>query len=440
MEFQSSVNEVDEVTREVVVSIGASELSRTVGESLAKLQRTVRIKGFRPGKAPLALVRKLHAKSETDRVINSLINESLTSVIRDSNLVTCGNPNVTLKSRGDGDSNLEYTAQVFLYPKIEIDLDTPFEVEIGQVPSVEEALEEALKGFMRQRVEFVPLADSRDVVQSGDGVTIVVKPKPEMEEGVAGTEKSVQETEETFIFGKREIPEDIEEQFAGRKVGETFELKIKGSEENPEVQPKALVAEIRKISQPVFPELTDEWVKGLGEGVETVEKLKEEFRERSAFLRARANENEIDRRILDQLESRASFKIPEFMIYDAIAAAHLKGKDHYWVSVKEMVHGLPETTRDQVVSDANRRVRNSLLLSEIGRLLEAEIDDEFFNEYVSRCINEFKFGIRHFNQEESERFSNNERMRREARSALIFEKLRARANVREVAPVSGDNA
>ena len=140
MEFQSSVNEVDEVTREVVVSIGASELSRTVGERLAKLQRTVNIKGFRPGKAPLSLVTKLHAESEKDRAVNALIKESLTSVIRDSNLVTCGDPNVTLKSRGEGDSNLEYTAQVFLYPKIEIDLDMPFDVEIPQMPSVDEAV------------------------------------------------------------------------------------------------------------------------------------------------------------------------------------------------------------------------------------------------------------------------------------------------------------
>ena len=436
MEFQSSVNEVDEVTREVVVSIGASELSRTVGERLVKLQRTVSIKGFRPGKAPLSLVTKLHAESEKDRAVNALINESLRTVIRDSKLVTCGDPNVTLKSRGEGDSNLEYIAQVFLYPKIEIDLDTPFEVEIPQILSVDGAVQEAVDGFLRQRVEFRPLADSRDVVQPGDGVTIVAKPKPGSDGATEG--ESVPETEETFIFGKKEIPEDIEEQFAGRKVGEIFELKIKGPQETPEAEPTVLVAEIRRISQPVFPELTDEWIKGLGEGVETVEEFKGGFRQRSAFLRTRAIDNAVDGRILEQLELRASFKIPEFMIYDTIAASHLKGKDNYWVSVKEMVHRLPEETRDQVVADATRRVRNSLLLSEIGRLLEVEVNDELFQEYVSRCLEEFKFGVRQFNQQESERFSNPERMRMEARSALVFEKLRTKANVREVTPVVGE--
>jgi len=439
MEFQSSVNEVDEVTREVVVSICASELSRTVGERLAKLQRTVSIKGFRPGKAPLALVKKLHAESEKDRAINALINESLSSVIKDSNLVTCGNPNVTLRSKGEGDSNIEYTAQVFLYPKIEIDLETSFEVEIEEIPSVEQAVNESIEKFLRKHVEFQPLAESRDTAQSGDALTIVVRPKPETEE-VAGNEEHVQGNEETFIFGKKEVPQDIEDQFAGKKVGEPFELKIKGSNENPDVEQKVLIAEIKQISTPVYPELTDEWVKGLGEGLQSVEELKEQFREGSAFVRARAFESAIDNKILEQLEARAPFKIPEFMIYDSIAASYLKGKDNYWVSVKEMVQGLPEETRDQVISDATRRVRNSLLLSEIARMLEVEINDQSFQEYVSRCLQEFKFGLRQFNQQESERFSNPDRMKMEARTALTFEKLRAKAKEREVAPESGDKA
>lgn len=439
MEFQSSVNEVDEVTREVVVSIGASELSRTVGERLVKLQRTVSIKGFRPGKAPLALVKKLHAESEKDRAINALINESLSSVIKDSNLITCGNPNVTLKSRGDGDTNLEYTAQVFLYPKIEIDLDTAFEVEIEKIPSVEEAVEESIHKFLRKHVEFQPYDESHGTVQAGDGVTIVVKPKSENVEG-AGSEEKVQGTEETFIFGKEEIPQDIEEQFAGRKAGETFELNIKGSNENPDAEPKVLIAEIRNISKPVFPELTDEWVKGLGEGVQTVAELKDQFREGSAFIRARACESAIDNKIIEQLEARASFKVPEFMIYDSIAVSYLQGKDHYWVSVKEMVQGLPEVTRDQLIADATQRVRNSLLFSEIARRLEVEMNDLLFQEYVSRCLQEFKFGLRQFNQQESERFSNPDRMKMEARTALTFEKLRAKANVQEVASSGSDKA
>lgn len=439
MEFQSSVNEVDEVTREVVVSIGASELSRTVGERLVKLQRTVSIKGFRPGKAPLALVKKLHAESEKDRAINALINESLSSVIKDSNLTTCGNPNVTLRSRGEGDSNLEYTAQVFLYPKIEIDLETSFEVEIEKIPSVEEGVEESIQKLLRKYAEFQPLGDGRDTVQTGDAVTVIVRPKTATEE-VAVDGEQAQGTEETFILGNKEVPQDMEEQFVGRKAGETFELKIKGATDAPDAEQKVLVAELKRISKPVYPELTDEWVKGLGDGLQTVEELKERFREGSAFVRARAYESAVDNRILEQLEARAPFKIPEFMIYDSIAASYLKGKDNYWVSVKEMVQGLPEETRDQLIAEANRRVRNSLLLSEIARMLEVEITDQLFQEYVSRSLQEFKFGLRQFNQQESERFSNPERMKMEARTALTFEKLRAKANVREVASEGKEQA
>ena len=444
MEFQSSVNEVDEVTREVVVSIGASELSRTVSERLAKLQRTVSIKGFRAGKAPLALVTKLHAEGEKDRAINTLINETLSSVIRDSNLKTCGEPNVTVQSKGDGETNLEYTAQVFLYPTIEIDLDTPFEIEIEQIPSVDEAVEEAIKGFLRRHVVFQPISDSRDVLQHGDGVVISVRPKVDsaVETAENQTEEKAQQSvaEETFIYGNKEIPEDLENQFAGKRVGEIFELETKASEENSDAEPKKntepkkLIVEIKKITQPVFPELTDEWVRQLNEGIESVEELKNGFRERSVFLRDKASGNSIDAKLLEQINARASFKIPEFMIYDTIASSHFKkGVDHYWVSVKQMVQGLPEDLRNQTVADAHRRVKNSLILSEISRILEVELTEEAFKEYVSRSLEEFKFGIRTFNQQESERFSNPEQMKIEARSSLIFEKLRLKANVREVA-------
>src|SRR5688572_20250448 len=114
-----SVETLPGLERRIEVSVPATRVRQQVDARLLKVSRTVRIKGFRPGKAPIHVVRKHYGREVRDEVVSDLIRETFAEALRQEKLQPAGGPRIEPQKSGEPD-DLRYTATFEVYPQIEL--------------------------------------------------------------------------------------------------------------------------------------------------------------------------------------------------------------------------------------------------------------------------------------------------------------------------------
>ncbi len=114
-----SVEKLPGLERRLEVSVPATRVRQQVDARLLKVSRTVRIKGFRPGKAPIHVVRKHYGRDVQQEVISDLIRETFAEALQQEKLQPAGGPRIEPQKTGEPDG-LRYTATFEVYPQIEL--------------------------------------------------------------------------------------------------------------------------------------------------------------------------------------------------------------------------------------------------------------------------------------------------------------------------------
>ena len=114
-----SVETLPGLERRIEVSVPATRVRQQVDARLLKVSRTVRIKGFRPGKAPIHVVRKHYGREVRDEVVSDLIRETFAEALRQEKLQPAGGPRIEPQKTGEPD-DLRYTATFEVFPQVEL--------------------------------------------------------------------------------------------------------------------------------------------------------------------------------------------------------------------------------------------------------------------------------------------------------------------------------
>ena len=128
-----SVEKLPGLERRLDVSVPAIRVRQQVDARLLKASRTARIKGFRPGKAPIHVVRKHYGRDVQQEVISELIRETFAEALRQEKLQPAGAPRIEPQKTGEPDG-LRYTATFEIYPQIE--LDDPAKIRLTRPTAV----------------------------------------------------------------------------------------------------------------------------------------------------------------------------------------------------------------------------------------------------------------------------------------------------------------
>jgi trigger factor len=116
MDFQSSVVDIDEVTKQISVTVPKERVAKEYETSVVSVSKSAKLNGFRPGKVPRHMVERLMGDRIRYDVTNRLINESLRGAFEQHKLEVVGEPEVDLKEMEPAKA-LEFTAKVALYPQ-----------------------------------------------------------------------------------------------------------------------------------------------------------------------------------------------------------------------------------------------------------------------------------------------------------------------------------
>ncbi|MDE2165730.1 MAG: trigger factor [Alphaproteobacteria bacterium] len=362
---------------EFTVVVAADEIEKQIQDRLAEIGRSVRLPGFRPGKAPLALLKKRYGPSVMGEVVERAVNDSSSAMIREHKLRPALQPKIEIVSFNEG-KDLEYKLAVEVLPEIgPVSLDgIAVERWKADVPDAE--IDQALERIAKQQRKSTPVdraAEKTDFLRIDFKGTV---------DGVAFPGGSA----ENYLLelGSGSFIPGFEDQLSGAKAGEarTVTVTFPADYGNTELAGKAAeftvtVKEVRQAeAQPVDESLAT------AVGMENLAELRQAVRERLEREYSGVARQKLKRELLDQLAARYSFAVPAGMLDIEF--------EHLWREVETERKRAQETgapdpelgkSDDELKTEfralSERRVRLGLLLNEVGRANSITVAAEELN-------------------------------------------------------------
>ncbi|KGT74957.1 trigger factor [Bradyrhizobium japonicum] len=376
---------------EFKISVPASDLDAKAGAKLVDLKDKVRINGFRPGKVPVAHLKKVYGRSVMAETIDQTIRDTNTQLFSDRGFRLATEPKITMPTEQaeveellNGKTDLTYTVAIEVVPAIALADFKSFQVEKPVADVSDTDVDEAIKRIADTNRGYAAKAEGAKA-ESGDRVTINFKGTINGEVFEGGTGEGIQVAigSNTFIPG-------FEEQLTGIGAGETRTLKVSFPKNymNDKLagQPAEFETTATSIEAPQDVAIDDEFAKTLG--LESLDKLKEAARERLAAEFAGATRQRVKRALLDRLDEAHRFEAPPSLVDEEF--------NLMWNSVKAEMDSAGKTFADEDTTEdaakeeyrkiADRRVRLGLVLSEIGEKNKITVtDDEVGRAVIERA-------------------------------------------------------
>ena len=377
----------DGLKREFQVQVPAADLEARVSERLGELKDRVQLRGFRPGKVPVAHLKKIYGKAVMAETIEALIRELNAQIVSERGLKLAMEPKVTIPNEETevakvlgGQSDLAYTVALEILPKIELGDFKGIKLE-RQVAEVTDAqVEEALGRIAEQNRPFAPKGEGAKV-DKGDRVVIdftgTLDGAPF--EGGTGGDVGVNVGSGTFIPG-------FEDQLLGMAAGETRLVRVTFPANYMNAQLAGKQAEFtvtaKSVEAPGTVSVDDAFAKSLG--LESLDKLKEAVKGRLQQEHAALSRQRLKRQLLDRLDEMHKFALPPTLAEDefknvwSAVEGDLKAQGRTFADENTT----EEKAREEYRAIAERRVRLGLVLAEIGERNKITVPDE----EISRAI------------------------------------------------------
>ncbi|EJN11926.1 trigger factor [Bradyrhizobium sp. YR681] len=376
---------------EFKISVPASDLDAKAGAKLVDLKDKVRINGFRPGKVPVAHLKKVYGRSVMAETIDQTIRDTNTQLFSERGFKLATEPKITMPSEQaeveellNGKTDLTYTVAIEVVPAIALADFKSFQVEKPVAEVADTDVDEAIKRIADTNRGYAAKADGAKA-ESGDRVTISFKGTINGEAFEGGTGEGIQ-----VVIGSNTFIPGFEEQLIGIGTGETRTLKVSFPKnymsEKLAGQPAEFETTATSIEAPQDVAIDDEFAKTLG--LESLDKLKEAARERLVAEFAGATRQRVKRALLDRLDEAHRFEAPPSLVDEEF--------NLMWNSVKAEMDSAGKTFADEDTTEdaakeeyrkiADRRVRLGLVLSEIGEKNKITVtDDEVGRAVIERA-------------------------------------------------------
>jgi trigger factor len=370
--------------REIELEIPAENVQKATEKAARDIARIARIPGFRPGKAPVTLVRRRFAEDIEGEVVQSLVPEYLEKALDEKKLVPVTRPEVDHVHFKEGEP-LRFRAVFEVLPEFELGNYKNLEVQLDQVEIGDPQVDKALEEMREHAATFIPVEGR--VAQNGDYVLIKLMGTP------VGGGEPVQADNILCHLGAEETLESFNENLRGATPGDTKRFRSRYPDNYPDPKLAGKTYDysvgVQGIKEKKLPELNDEFAKdAAGErgGLTTLDELRKKLRENLEAAKERQQTARGREKILDTLVKQHDFPVPEALIENqmdvrlerVVASLATQGVDPRAVNVDWV--SLRQRQRDRAVDD----VKAELILDRIASTEGIEASDEDLEKEIAR--------------------------------------------------------
>ncbi len=385
MQTQQTVNEG--LKRAYLITIPAAELSAKIEAEIKKVAPQVRMPGFRPGKVPVNLVKKMHGEALHGQVVNDTIRESVDALLRNEALRPAMQPEIGLNEDYEEGKDAAITVSLEVLPAIEAPSTDGLKLEKLVVPVTDAQIDEALGNIASQNKSY---KDAPKTKKAADGDQLIIDFVGKLD----GVEFDGGKAEDAaLVIGSGTFIPGFEEQLVGVKTGQekTITVTFPAEYQAEHLAGKDATFDITVKAVKVESETTldEDFAKSLG--LDSLDKLKEIMKAQLEQQTAGLTRTQMKRALLDQLAAGHSFEVPGTMV-EAEFAQIWQQLQQEAVNEEDPAAALKqiEDEKDEYKAIAERRVRLGLLLSEIGQANGVEITQQEMSMLIQQAAMQYR--------------------------------------------------
>ncbi len=373
--------------RAYTLTITAKDIDAKVDAEVKRVAPQVKMPGFRPGKVPANLVRKMHGESLAADALNTAIQQGVQQLLADNALRPAMQPSVALNDDYAPGKDAEVTVEMEVLPAVPAPAIESLKLERLTVPVADDLIDEQLQKFADQSKKWDDADDK--AAEMGDLVTVDFVGKTA--DGVAfdggtGTDMGVE-------LGSGRLIPGFEEQLVGVKLGEEKTLNVTFPEDYGAKelagQPATFDITVKKIQVAGESKIDEDLAKNLG--LESLEQLRGLIKGQIEQEHNGLTRTHMKRKLLDQLAEGHDFEVPPSMV-EAEFAQIWQQLEHEATHEEDPAAALAEmeSERDDYRKIAERRVRLGLLLSEIGQANGVEVSQQEMNRLIAQAAQQYR--------------------------------------------------
>jgi len=359
--------------RELEVEVDAVETAREFEKTLAEYASRAGLPGFRRGKAPKDMVKRLFYAEIKDAVIEALAPRALRESLRAEQISPVGTPVIREVIFKEGEP-FRFKAVVEVLPEFELPPYKKIKVKKREVTVGEEDVERSLEELRQKSAEYVPAADRG--VADGDYVVVEWKGKDLKTKRLLPTEKVL------VLAGHPDNEKTLNDHLSGLHPQETgrFVISYPADHAQKKLAGRTIEYEVRVVSikEKKVPELSDDWAKDLGE-YENLTVLREKIRQELLKAKEETARRDMGDEMVGDLLGKLDMEVP-----DSLLAEETRGLLSRWASSlpREIPAGQMEELKQKAREQARRNIKESLVLTKLAEREKIAVSDEEIEEEI----------------------------------------------------------
>jgi len=364
--MQVSLTATGGLERRLEVAVPATEVTTEVEQRLKNISRTARLKGFRPGKAPITVVRKQFGEQVHAEVVSDLMRSSFAQALSQERLTPAGGPRIEPITMGPG-TELKYAAIFEVVPEIKLKPFDSIAVERPSADVTDDDINAMIESMRRQRPVFTAVERP---AQDTDRVTIDFDGRIDGQPFEGGEGRDV-----TIMVGARQALPELENCIKGASAAENRTISLSFPADGPNKSIAGKTAElqvtIKRVEQQSLPEVDEEFCRAYGVEEGGIEALRAEVRKSMERELGDVIRNRVRGQVMDALYRENTLEVPRALIDEQVqrlqvdAARRIGAKDASQVPAREVFE-------DQ----ARRRAALGLLMGQIVQSEGIKVDRE----------------------------------------------------------------
>jgi trigger factor len=371
------VQNLNDCTKKINFNFEDVDLTTQIEEALKEKQKTANLKGFRKGKAPLDMVKKLYGPQLENDALHRFVSSEFFKAIQEADIKAIGYP--TFSNTKYEDSNVSFEATVEIFPDFEIKDYSKYSFTKESDAVDANDYEELEKRFLESKAEMKEIED--EAATLAEGHFAVMNFEGEKEDG--SRPENMKASEFLLEIGSNQFIPGFEEGMVGMKKNEkkSIELTFPAEYHEKDLQNAKVTfhVELLEIKEKSFPELNDELAKEFG--FESAADFKEKNQKRLESQKKRESQAKLQEEILNKLIEENTFDVPNTLINQQKESV----KNELAQNLKQqgfndqMVEQYFTKWDDDVTKKAEFQVRSGLILDKLSKkyaieATEADLD------------------------------------------------------------------
>jgi trigger factor len=377
--MQVSVESIGKLERRMQVQVPAERVSEEIAARLKNLSRTARLKGFRPGKAPLKVIRQQFGTQVHREVIGELLQSSYAEAVTQKQLSPAGSPRIEPQSMDEG-QDLKYVATFEVFPEVVLQPIETLQVDRLSAEVTESDIDAMIERLRKQQMKYVAVSRAAAV---GDKVTIDFEGTIDGVAFAGGKGANI-----GIVLGEGRMLPQLEQGLIGATVNEKRDISVNFPADYRATELAGKLAifatEVKAIEEPLLPAVDDEFCAAFGVTEGGIPKLREDVAANMRRELDQALRNRNKAAVMENLYAANPTDVPNVLIEGQIRDMQVEAMRRS--GAKDPSQAPP---REPLLEPARRRVTLGLLLNDVIRRENLVVDRARVNERLDEMVSAY---------------------------------------------------